>query len=246
MATWKKYSSYTLMEMLVVMAIFIILALIGFASFRGLKETIALNEQTLNLSQDIRMVQRAAMFLERNANERWIYGIGIDFSDLGSEKTYRLFKWCSQYDSFGSARTRSELPNYDEAFAVGGVNGNLPNSLNYVYKDCEIGVADSELVLFTGETAYELEKNFVITFPASNNGIGDVGGIPMYLLFEAVSGRAFFYDDQGMIVNYTSEGEIISNPIDLVFEVFSPNTRVKKTITIDNVSGKLLIESESV
>ena len=96
-ANQNRYFAYTLVEMLVVISIFVIISAIGFSSFYGLRDAISLNEETLSLEQDIRYAQRAALFLERKVTDRWIYGIGIDFSKVESTRKYTLFKWCSEF-----------------------------------------------------------------------------------------------------------------------------------------------------
>lgn len=242
MTAIKKLKAYTLVEMLVVMGIFMIISGMGFATFYGLRDTMSLNQELVTFSQNVRNAQRSSLFLDRKVGERWIYGIGVDYSALASASKYDVFKWCSQFSEFGDTKTKAEIPNFDKTIPVGNQNGNLPTA-NYAFKDCDLGVAVSELVRSAGSIDEFFETNFDISFPAGNNATGDVGGVPVYLLFESVSGRAFFYDASGNIVNYTSAGLPVSNPVDLVIEIRSPRTRVLKTITISNISGKVTIES---
>lgn len=236
MTAQSRLEGYTLIEMLIVLAIFIIITTIGFRSFYGLRDSIAMNEKILSLSQDFRYAQRSALFLERGSNDRWVYGIGLDFSTLLSDGKYKLFKWCSPYDAYGNPQTRSNIPNFDPSFAIGGNNGKLPSG---VYStDCPKGVATNDLSMLPNNGERNISE-FVVDLPSSNNAIGDIGGFPVYILFESVSGRAFFYDSDGNIVNYDSNGEIIATPIDFLLSVESKRTKTKKAIKIGNISGKV-------
>ncbi|MCK9369046.1 type II secretion system GspH family protein [Candidatus Dojkabacteria bacterium] len=244
MTALKKYKAYTLVEMLVVMGIFGIIAGMGFATFYGLRDTMALNQELITFSQDVRNAQRSALFLDRTVGERWIYGVGVDFSQMNSDERYNTFKWCSQFNDFGDTKTKGTIPNFDKTIPVGSQNGNLPTA-NYLYKECSLGISVSELVKLTGTVDKYFESNFNISFPSSNNATGDVGGVPVYLVFESVSGRAFFYDSSGNIVNYTSAGLPVDAPVDLVIEVRSPRTRVLKVMTVSNISGKVTVENST-
>lgn len=243
MTALRKYTAYTLIEALIVLAIFSIIAAIGFSSFYGLRDSIIMNEQMLNIAQEFRYAQRAALFLERGTNERWIYGVGVDLSNASERREYSVFKWCSQFDEYGNPKTRAQFPNFDPAFAVSSQNGNFPTT-NYVYKSCEMGVAVSELVGAAGHGNQTFDANFEVSFPSDNNAVGDVGGIPVYVLYESVSGRAFLYDSSGNIVNFDSNGKMVANPIGLILEVKSNRTKTTKVIKVDNISGKVSIETK--
>ncbi|MCC7290056.1 prepilin-type N-terminal cleavage/methylation domain-containing protein [bacterium] len=239
-----KYHAYTLVEMLIVVSIFIIIAGIGFAAFYGLRDSITLNEKMLSLEQDVRYAQRAALFLERDAGDRWIYGVGLDFSSFASNGTYKIFKWCSQFNSYGDVRTTGELPNFDSNFALGPLNGSLPVN-SYGNADCNLGSNVSELIEGGDFGERVIASNFNINIPVSNNATGDLAGVPVYILFEAVSGRAFLYDVSGNVVNYDSSGSIVSDAIDFVVTIESPRTKREKDISISNISGKINIETST-
>ena len=98
----KKYSAYSLLELLLVLAMLGIFGAMAFGTFNGLENTVKMNEYMLSLEQDIRTTQRAAMLLERDTDERWLYGIGIDFSSTETDGTYKKFKWCSEYSDYGA------------------------------------------------------------------------------------------------------------------------------------------------
>jgi type II secretory pathway pseudopilin PulG len=241
----RNYPAYTLIEMLIVLTIFIILSAFGFAAFSGLRDTVTLNQDLLSLEQDIRWAQRSALFLERNPDERWIYGIGIDFSDFEADGVYRLFKWCSQFEDYGNILTRSSFPNSNPAFDLSNLNGNL-SLPGYLQASCASGSSLSEIVRVQGRIDGTVAPDFQIEIPAETNADGDVGGIPQYVLFEAVSGRAFFYDENGLIVNFEGDGELVSEPADFRLEVTAPTTGRMKTIIITNISGKISLESEAI
>ena len=228
----KKYSAFTLIEMLLVIGILSVLGTVTASSFSGLQSSITLNEESQNISQDIRNLQRSTMLLERGSNERWLYGIGIDFSTYETNGEYKMFKWCSQYSGYGSTKTRGELPDFDSDILVGINNGYLP--VTDWRDDCSI---DEPTI-----SSYLVEWNTGVP------NLTDVGLDPeimtdvTYLLFESVSGRAFFYNSSGELLNYDSDGEMIASPVNLVLEL---NTRATtKSITVKNLSGRILIEVE--
>jgi hypothetical protein len=92
----------------------------------------------------------------------------------------------------------------------------------------------------------QITENFEVVIPGSTDVTGDLAGKPVYVLFEAVSGRMFMYDESGLIVNYASDGTIISTPTNFIFEIRSLNTGVVKTISVQNIAGKLTIESDDI
>ncbi|MBI2356512.1 prepilin-type N-terminal cleavage/methylation domain-containing protein [Candidatus Dojkabacteria bacterium] len=244
---YKSYKAFTLLEMLVVLVIFIVLSALSMAGFNGFRDTISLNQDIDRMKQDIRGAQRAALFLERKNDERWLYGIGIDFTQLDNDGSYRLFKWCAQFDNYGDIRSKQNVPNFDPNFNLSQLNSNLGLSpLPYSSQNCEQGIAVSEIVRLNNNIDFSIGSNFQATLPEDNRVTGHFAGVPAYLLFEAVSGKAFFYDINGYLVNYSSTGELVSSPINFVIEVRAPNTSRLKTITIFNISGKVKVEDERI
>ena len=230
----KKYSAFTLIEMLLVIGILMILSGVTAQSFSGLQSSVTLSEESQNISQDIRNLQRSAMLLERDSNESWLYGLGIDFSTYESTGEYRFFKWCSQYSGYGARKTRGELPEYDDTSSVGIDNGFLPIS-DFDRETCDVdsGALFSYLVEWSKGTPTSTDIKLEPTIEA------DIS----YLLFESVSGRAFFYNSLGNLVNYESDGDLIASPIDFVLQLSTRATR--KSITVKNLSGRILIDVES-
>lgn len=242
----KYYKAYTLIEMLVVMSIFIVIGAIGFSAFYGMRDSLSMNEDILTLQQDFRYAQRSTMFLERTPQERWIYGIGVDLSTIQSDNTYKLFKWCSPFIDYGDIRTKTKLPHYLTTLDVGLVNANLPVSGKYSNSNCDEGVNVSEIIRIEKFGLSKISDSFKITLPSSNDASGDVGNAPVYILFESVSGRAFFYDSSGRLVNYTNTAQLVSNPVDLQIYIESSRTKVRRIVTIGNISGKINVQTENL
>lgn len=228
----KKYPAFTLIEMLVVLAILSVLGTVSVQSFSGLQSSVQLNEESLNLSQDIQNLQRSAMLLERDSDENWLYGIGIDFSQYSTTGKYKIFKWCSQYTGYGSAKTRGELPDFDSSNPVGINNGFLPVS---DWRD-------------TCSIEEESINSYLVQWDTGSTTLTDLGLNPSittsvrYVVFESVSGRTFFYNSSGELINYDSSGNLIEDPINLVIRLATKATI--KDITVRNLSGRILINAQ--
>jgi type II secretory pathway pseudopilin PulG len=231
----KKYTAFTLLEMLLVMAIMMIIMGMSFTSFFGLHDTIKMNEYMLNMEQDIRSVQRASMLLERDTEENWLYGLGIDFTQLGADGKYITFKWCTPFRDYGDETTRSKVPGYRE--------GDLSLSGAYLpYADMVAGIesglctqVDDTVKLLTGYTTE-------LTIPKSTVKFNsDV----RYVVFESVTGRAFFYDSQGKLLNYSIvEGQVVleDDPTlleELDFTITSMGAAAPRTMRIHHLSGRI-------
>jgi type II secretory pathway pseudopilin PulG len=234
----KKYTAFTLLEMLLVLGIIMILAGMSFTSFYGLQDTVKMNEYVLNIEQDIRSVQRAAMLLERNPLENWLYGLGIDFSELEQDGKYTTFKWCTPFLDYGDPTTRMKVP----AFEPGDLSLDSTKLPITSFLDLEIGLCDAsstryDLKLLSGyETSLTMPK---ATIQYHSN--------VRYVLFESVSGRAFFYDIDGNLLNYQydtalSRLVIEDNPGDiqhLEVTISSIGPAKPRTIKINHLSGRI-------
>lgn len=233
-----KYPAFTLVEMLLVIGILVILGGVGAQSFGGLEGSVTLNEESLTVSQDIQNLQRSAMLMERSAGEGWIYGLGMDFSQYETTGQYKTFKWCSIYSEYGARKTRSIVPDFDEDLgAVSLHNGFLPN-YNQEKTKCSIDDFPLNSFLVDWETGIPMKTDTGLNPAVLTSGGEDI----RYVLFEAVSGRAFFYDADQSLVNYDSNGNMTGSPVDFSIQLNSKVT--KKTITVKNLSGKVLIESQ--
>lgn len=202
------------------MSIMMILLSVGFYSYTSFTETTKFNQDVANLQHDILILQRASMLLERNPGENWVYGLGIDFSDIGTPDTngeYTFFKWCSEFTDFGAPKTKGIYPAYDEEHPD---TGSLP---------LIGGIKNTSCVPDTGEYLTNLNRY--------NKGVlnlkerVDIPSNIDYIVFESVSGRAFLYD---------SNGDRVDSNIDLEI-VFHKNFGQQKTLTVENLTGRTKI-----
>ncbi len=237
-----KYEGYTLIEMLVVMAIFVIFVAMSFSSFSGLQNTIKMNEYSLTLEQNITNVQRASMLLEKKADDNWLYGLGIDLTKLNLEGHYDTFKWCSPFTDYGDVTTKSYIPSFNPALDLEsslnfGKNGYIPipTEASYAEGTCKNSTLSSIVSLVGYKTSLTPPKGKITTNsnPFNNRPL-------KYLVFESVSGRAFFYDETGRVVNYDAKGRpVTGQPINLVITI-DPDTNIPiKEIVVENLSGRI-------
>ena len=225
-----KYTAYTLVEMLVVMGIAMILMGMTFTSFSGLQDTVKMNEYMLNMEQDIRAVQRASMLLERNTEENWLYGLGIDFSQLDPEGKYTTFKWCNPFPDYGDETTRSKVPGYKKGdLTLEGAK--LPK-----------GSIDSGLCQESSDTLKTLPGYTTeLTIPKSTVQYNsDV----RYVVFESVTGRAFFYDEEGILLNYSMvDGQVVIKDPDSIeeldFTITSLGAAAPRRMKVHHLSGRI-------
>lgn len=221
----KKIKAYTLMEMLVVMSIMIILLAVGFNAYASFTETTKYNQDVNNLQQDILIIQRAAMLLERDASENWPYGIGIDFNGIRSGTgEYKFFKWCSVYSDFGSPPTRGQYPHFVQDSA--DFEGNMSNPILSEDTSSCVGLGggatDDILIPLTGYSSKNLSLGEDVSITSDIR----------FLLFESVSGRAFVYD---------VSGNRIEENLEILFEKnFGPN----KILQVDYLIGRSKIIEE--
>ena len=213
----------------------------SFASFDGLQNTVKMNEYMLSLEQDIRAIQRSAMLLERDPDEAWLYGLGIDFSEAGEEGEYKIFKWCSEFADYGDKKTKSELPAYDSGEAIGGStlrNAWLPGDRTTgTESKCIVsGILENKLVTLSGyEVSLNPPKAEISTYNSSlDRNIN-------YIVFESISGRAFFYDEDGELINYTDGAELSDNVYDFELTVNPVGVGKTRNIAIGNLSGKITL-----
>lgn len=236
------------MELLVVLSLFAIMAAMTFSSFSGLQNTVKMNEYVLTLEQNIRSVQRAAMLLERSSNEKWVYGLGIDFGEMkNGDGKYTIFKWCSPFSDYGNITTRSAIPAYDPNQNLGtvlvGNGGDLNGYMNVSggitnSSICNLSALFSTLRIASGysQTSPTPKSNISISPINSNNA-------PRYVIFESVSGRAFFYDEHGALLNFDSEGNLVEDPESFVITIEPLSNINSRIISIGNLSGKISTQS---
>ncbi|NTV79310.1 MAG: type II secretion system protein [Clostridiales bacterium] len=229
------------MELLVVLTIFSILGAMSFSAFGSLQNTVKMNEYVLTVEQDVRSVQRAAMLLQRDSGEKWLYGLGIDFGDMGDDGEYTVFKWCSPFGDYGDILTKSNLPAYNPSalLSLGTPLSGLPDERNgYMNVENPIGNScgsdnSSSLSVLSG---YDKSTKT----PKSTISITTIGGLtPRYVIFESVSGRTFFYDNDGALLNYASDGKLFDDPLPFVITIVPESNVNTRIITIANLSGKI-------
>lgn len=237
----ERYRGFTLVEMLLVMAIFIIVMAIGISSFSGVRDSSLTNELTLTIAQDIRDVQRSAMLLDRDRNERWLYGIGIDLSQIGTTGTYSTFKWCSRDDNYGdSLETKGEVPNYNPSYLLNnGTNGKLLTGSGDNLDSCPKGTNVQGLLSLGKKVQSQNYDSTYLCFPEPQ---------VRYIVFEAVSGRAFFYDVNGFLLNYvrdnvTGKLSVVDNPVFAEITMIAPGTMLSKKLVISPISGVVSIKN---
>lgn len=231
----KSYKAVTLLELLIVMAVMFILSLISVIAYRSLVDSFSINEVSLTIAQDIRATQRASMLLDREADERWLHGIGIDFRNI-EEREYDIFKWCSEFDYYDETKPSliGEVPNLplgEDPSISDSSRLNYENRVNSCSRNAEVDEKENAY--------YAIETK---TFFAYNNleflNRSDVA----FILFESVSGKAFFYDVDGFLLNYSFlADELLLNDVLELFQLrLEPMRAVglsRRTIVVAPVSG---------
>lgn len=263
-----KYSSFTLIEMLIVIAVLVLLMGMAFSAYQNLQTTIRLNEYTNNLEQVIRKVQRDAMLLDKKPGENWIYGLGIDLTSLQNPNTlgeFKVFKWCSPFPDYGDVRTKSAIPNFDPNVALGeDGNGDLPTNYGITEGDCKTFTETTLKTYFPyGERAIGKNINvkppkgrvLIDSVPLSNASETATNHtvIPSHLVFEAVTGRAFFYGPLGMSwysnavpLNFNirdNNPRPYTDAKDLVITIQPLRGSKGKKITVHHISGRVTVEA---
>ena len=228
------YKGYTLAEVLVVLMIVIILGGLGAYSFGGLRDSVLVKQNIEEIKQDLQLIQQKAMLLEKKESEGWIYGIGIDFSEIHEGK-YTFFKWCSPFSSYGDIRTRSEILAYDSSQDIGqntiyGPNAALPleewEQSGLCNRPENPGGQTSYLTPMSGLEDGKINMGF-------NMGLINSA---TYLIFESVTGRVFLYDSSGMPINYTLGGVYIPDRV-LGITIFRNRGNMADLIQISPLSG---------
>lgn len=198
----KKLKAYTLMEMLIVMTIMVIILGLGMSAYVTFTESTKFNEDVANIQSDILTMQRAAMLFKKGKDEAWAYGLGIDFGGvINGDGTYRFFKWCSGYSSYsaGGTQTSGPYPNYDGSGSSFGIS--LINEYTSSSCDETLPTAGEDYILSL--TGYGM-GSFNLGDDVEMREINICGDgspcLPRFLLFEAVTGRVFFFEEDGTII----------------------------------------------
>lgn len=173
-------SGFSLVEVLVVMAIVAVLLGLSWGAFYSMRTTMRLMQVSENFKSDITTAQRSAMFLKRDIGENWVNGIGIDLGkmmDGDDELTYTVFKWCA------SGTTYVDFADQVVFFPTAVVNS---------YGDCQSG--STEFVAMSGREDI-LVSSVGMDFKLGLNGT-EIDNI-QYIVFESVTGMPHFFDPAG-------------------------------------------------
>ena len=234
-----KYNAFTFLELIIVIVIMLILATITVTSFRSLVDSFSINEVSLTIAQDIRSTQRSAMLLDRQENERWLHGLGVDFRRITQHREYEIFKWCSSFDYYkdDESSISNEVPNlHAEANELYEAELSLDNPTPHCYR-AEPDADNAHVVIKTKSFAEHDNLDFFLRSEVA------------FVLFESVSGKAFFYDENGLLLNYILDGDnlYIAEPGDierLKLEVtpWRTNDLPSRTIVSSPVSGRIYFE----
>jgi prepilin-type N-terminal cleavage/methylation domain-containing protein len=184
---------FSLVELLIVMAIIGTLFLLSWNAFYGLRKTMQLKQVSENMRSELRYTQRSAMFVRRSPNENWVNGVGIDLTgmlDNDGELTYTVFKWCSSSPTY---------VDYDSQVLL---FQSMINNGEATYGDCrgatsEFSAIESKEDVYVGGE----ELNFALGY---NNVLPDAASEARFIIFEAVTGFPHFFNTDGQEMNMTN------------------------------------------
>ncbi|MBP8978932.1 prepilin-type N-terminal cleavage/methylation domain-containing protein [Candidatus Dojkabacteria bacterium] len=246
----KRYKAFTLIEMLIVVGILVILGSLSLASYQRMQVVMRTNEYINSLEQDVRRIQKNAMLQDRKQGEYWSFGIGIDFTEMNTDDgsgTYSVFKWCSPYKEYGDRRTTGSVPGYSK-FTPNGHN--LPTSRRNG-DVCNSNTGDTRLYLPSRFLDLRPPRSVITVSPKPRvlglGGKGDLMDKDLgYILFESVTGNAFFYNRNGQLINYEVKGddiELTNNIFDLIIRIRPQRGGVNRTLTIRHLSGIMELDT---
>lgn len=238
--------------MLLVMSILVILGGLSFAAYQEMQVTIRLNEYANVLEENIRRVQREAMLLRRYPGENWIYGLGIDFTKTDKSETwghYEVFKWCAGDSEYGAPRSTTPIPGYGQGSSYAQDNGVLPVSVTEGRVRC-ITPGEEERLIVPGYEVGLVPPQGVIEFSVGSSLLREDEEFEIrYLLFESVTGRAFFYGRDGGLIGYRQEG--FDDPVvidtgvpSFKINIISDTKGIKKQLRVEPFSGKVVVKFE--
>jgi hypothetical protein len=195
---------------------------VGFNAYASFTETTKFNQDVADLRSDILITQRAAMLLKKEADENWVYGVGIDLQNI-SNGEYRFFKWCSEFTEFGAPKTRYVYPATTEDDPEGG---DIPIGYSTGRDKCDYEAPSQSIIEMSGypRGMLNLKGSIEVKKIPEDPSFEDI----RFILFESVSGRAFLYD---------KDGKRLPSNIDLGIE-FHKNYGPCKMLVVKNLTGR--------
>ncbi len=265
----KYFKGFTLVEVLLVMGIFIILTVIGFNGFLTIRESFIAKENVELIIQDIESIKLKAMNMEGGKEETWIYGFGIDFTNVvesSSSEDYEFFKWCSPVTEFENIL---EVSGTDYSL-TGGILPNLyPGDVNQIMTSIPVQICGNNVTNYQngsipscyfpeGECIYSQtglihikgEQITLLDRGAKQMEILDSdsdGVIPAFVVFESLTGRAMIYNRPeginkfGSVENYLPDATFNKNNM-VPLDIVLHRKRSNKfdVITIYPLSGEVI------
>ena len=244
----KTIPAFSLIEMLIVMTVIILLLSMSIIGIRSTRSTIDMTETYASVVSDIRNARTSALLLQRDSEDRWIYGIGIDFGDIANNRL-NTFKWCAPFFEYGQGYSDSALPNFDPDQAGGTPGlGDLKIPTAYTADGCRRTGCDPDNPTLACNTITKLGGVFgEDEFKNTNVSVNLTGGGNVrFALFEALSGRVFFYDQSGHLINFDSTGAIVplNQEKDLELTFIKSTGSGNKKLILHHISGWLeLVEN---
>jgi prepilin-type N-terminal cleavage/methylation domain-containing protein len=162
------HAGFTLIELIIVMAIVMLLFGLSWAAFFGLRTTMLLNQSAENIKVNLEYAQRSAMLLTRESGEGWVYGIGVDLRSISENKGYTVFKWCAADTGFHNfpQTGRMDTESVDcSALTHAGIEPIVGKTSETIFNDVGLsftgGHSNARFILFQSVTGlpYFLDRN---------------------------------------------------------------------------------------
>jgi len=84
--------AFTLVEMIIVLGIIGVIMNLSFGTAYSSISSQQMVQSSRDLIQDVRLSRIQAMNPQRNPTEKWVHGVGLDISELGSKGRYIVFQ----------------------------------------------------------------------------------------------------------------------------------------------------------
>lgn len=178
----KKMTAFTLVELLVVLAIFGIILLLSSGMSRRTRDTFVAQQYIKTAIQNARILRRKSMLISRNSGEKqWVQGIGFRLDKVGTQWRMIQVKALSEainnnyfYQSFPTNNTCIDLA------------WNLPST------PCNNGLSLVK-ILNTSEQFLPEGMSFGITNSRSASPTIDTCTIALTIIYESINGKMHAY-----------------------------------------------------